>query len=79
MLQSLLAAFLIWLAGFFAYGIGLNLNLSATSISWQTVQEAVRLLVRTWLLAGITAVLAVVAACPPLVCLYQCRNDRIVS
>ena len=29
-------------------------------------------------LTKIVAVLALVAACPPLVCRYQCRNDRLV-
>lgn len=75
----LLAGFLIWLAGFFAYVIGLNLTLSATSLSWQTVMEAMRLLTRTWPFGTIAAALAMVAVCTPLVCWYQCRNDRIVT
>ena len=73
----LLAGFLIWLAGYFAYVIGLNLA-PATRRSWQTVLDAVQLVVRTWPFGAIAAVLALVALCPPLVCLYQCRNDRLV-
>lgn len=75
----LLAGFLIWLAGFFAYVIGLNLTLSTTSLSWQTVMEAVRLLIRTWPFGTIATVLALVAVCSPLVCWYQCKNDLIVT
>lgn len=73
----LLAGFLIWLAGYFAYVIGLNLA-PATRRSWQTVLDVVQMLVRTWPFGAIAAVLALVALCPPLVCLYQCRNDRLV-
>ena len=73
----LLAGFLIWLAGYFAYVIGLNL-VPATRWSWQTVLDVVQMLVRTWPFGAIAAVLALVAACPPLVCRYQCRNDRLV-
>ena len=73
----LLVGFLIWLAGYLAYVIGLNL-LPSTRWPWQTVLDAVQLLVRTWPFGAITAVLALVAACPSLVCWYQCKNDRIV-
>ena len=76
-LLILLAGFLIWLAGYFAYVIGLNLA-PATRWSWQTVLDVVQMLVRTWPFGAIAAVLALVAACPPLVCRYQCRNDRLV-
>lgn len=74
----LLVGFLIWLAGYLAYVIGLNL-LPSTRWSWQTVLDVVQMLVRTWPFGAIAAVLALVATCPPLVCLYQYRNDRIVK